>query len=89
MSTPNKAAFMKAGSPAEAAKILGHTDGGKRFRARLRTIAGKEKDNPNRFDAKAKAALWAAFVEGKTAAKAEKPKKASKPRKAKTEKVEA
>lgn len=67
---PNKAAFMKAGTPAEAAKILGHNDGGKRFRARLRTLAGKAVDNPKRFDAATKAKLWDIFVEGKQAAKA-------------------
>jgi hypothetical protein len=65
---PNKATFMKAANPAEAAKILGHTDGGKRLRSRLRSL-GVKVSQGGAFDATAKNQLWAIFAEGKQVAK--------------------
>jgi hypothetical protein len=78
--TPDKAAFMKAGTPAEGAKVLTHSDGGRKLRSRLRSIAGKAADNPDRWNATNKAKLWAIFVDGK---------KEAKDAKSKTEKVKA
>lgn len=75
---PNKAEFMKAGTPAEAARVLGHVDGGKKLRARLRSFAGKQADNPERFSADAKEQLWGIYVEGKEVARSEAAKETSK-----------
>lgn len=68
---PNKAVAMKASNPAEFAKALGHDDGGKRVRARLRSN-GIHVSKGGKFDAKAKNLLWAIFAEGKQVAKAAK-----------------
>ena len=76
---------MKAESPAEFAKILGHEDGGKKVRARLRAN-GIRVSKGHKFDTKAKQLLWGIFVEGKAAAK---DKAAAKPKAARKPKVEA
>lgn len=65
--TIDKAAAMKATKPADFAKVIGHTDGGKRVRARLRSN-GVHVSKGDAFDAKAKQLLWDIFVEGKQAA---------------------
>lgn len=62
--TINKAAFMKTASPTEMATLLGHDDGGKKVRARLRAN-GIRLSKGGKFDAKAHNLLWGIFVEGK------------------------
>lgn len=78
--TKNRAQAMKAANPAEFAAALGHEDGGKKVRARLRNMGIHVSKDPKSFNAKAKGDLWAIFAEGKTVAKAAKAKKTSKPR---------
>lgn len=75
--TIDKQAAMKAVNPAEFAKVLGHTDGGKRVRARLRSN-GVHVSKGDAFDAAAKQLLWDLFVEGKAKAADAKAKKSPK-----------
>lgn len=80
MTTISKDKAMKAGTPAEFAKLIGHEDGGRRVRAKLRSNDIRV-SRGDAFDAKAKNLLWEAFVEGKKAAaktKATKKEKAAK-----------
>lgn len=67
----DRKAFMATTNPAAAAKVLGHEDGGRKVRSRLRANGIRVSDG-DPFDAKAHNLLWGIFVDGKAAAKAEK-----------------
>jgi hypothetical protein len=75
--TVNRKAALAATTPAEFARAIGHEDGGKRVRAKLRST-GIRVSKGHKFDAKAKQMLLAAFVDGKKEAAKKASKKSSK-----------